>query len=184
MTDKKQCSVCSLIFEATTEYFYKQRNSLHGKCKTCYNRYQASKQNTKEYKEKRKNRLTSNRDSINFRQRVYYSKNKEKLNEYYKQWDKNHPDAALARTHKRRARIKGNGFSKYTREDMIKAYGANCHICKLEIDLNAPRKVGIKGWEEGLHIDHLIPLMQGGPDILENVRPAHGLCNLKKGSKV
>jgi len=32
----------------------------------------------------------------------------------------------------------------------------------------------------GLHIDHVMPLSKGGPDTLENVRPAHGSCNVKK----
>jgi len=31
-----------------------------------------------------------------------------------------------------------------------------------------------------LHIDHLVPLAKGGSDTLENVRPAHGICNLRK----
>ena len=59
-------------------------------------------------------------------------------------------------------------------------YGSDCHICLNPIDLLAPRQPGIKGWEYGLHIDHVIPLSKGGPDTLGNVRPAHGSCNVKK----
>jgi 5-methylcytosine-specific restriction endonuclease McrA len=29
-------------------------------------------------------------------------------------------------------------------------------------------------------MEHVIDLAIGGPDSLENVKPAHGLCNLKK----
>jgi len=35
----------------------------------------------------------------------------------------------------------------------------------------------------GLQIDHVIPIVKGGPDTLNNVRPAHGLCNIKKKDK-
>ena len=46
--------------------------------------------------------------------------------------------------------------------------------------MNAPRQTGLDGWENGLQIDHLIPISKGGPDTLINVRPTHGLCNLRK----
>jgi 5-methylcytosine-specific restriction endonuclease McrA len=49
--------------------------------------------------------------------------------------------------------------------------------------MKASRKVGSKNWEKSLHIDHLIPISKGGSDTLENVRPTHALCNLKKGNR-
>jgi hypothetical protein len=182
MTDKK-CSVCGGIFPATTEYFYKHTKSLHSKCKICYNKYQSEKQQTPEYKAKRLKRLTSQREHINKRQREYYAANPEKWNKYYKDWDKSHPDAALARVHKRRARKLLNGTEPYTRKDMLDKYGAVCYICSNEIDLSISGKVGSLGWENGLHIEHVVPLSAGGPDTLENVRPSHGKCNLNKGTK-
>jgi 5-methylcytosine-specific restriction endonuclease McrA len=57
-------------------------------------------------------------------------------------------------------------------------------LCNTAVDLNAPRKSGIPGWEKGLHIDHFIPVSKGGPDTLNNVRPTHGLCNIRKHAKV
>jgi 5-methylcytosine-specific restriction endonuclease McrA len=57
-------------------------------------------------------------------------------------------------------------------------------VCDVPIDLKVSRRVGIGDWLLGLHIDHLIPIAKGGPDTLDNVRPAHALCNLKKGSKL
>ena len=68
----------------------------------------------------------------------------------------------------------------YNDLQVIATYGGNCYLCGLEIDFMAPRKCGIPGWENGLHIDHLYPLSKGGLDILENVRPTHGLCNIVK----
>lgn len=68
----------------------------------------------------------------------------------------------------------------YNELQVIASYGGNCYICGVAIDFLAPRKCGLDGWEQGLHIDHLVPIAKGGSDTLENVRPAHGLCNLRK----
>lgn len=84
----------------------------------------------------------------------------------------------------RRSKALGNGVSSYTEADVLEKYGSNCHVCQTPIDLKANRQVGRPGWKKGLHIDHLVPILRGGPDTLENVRPAHGLCNISKGAKV
>ena len=85
-----------------------------------------------------------------------------------------------SKTRKRRASI----TIPYSESLVISVYGTKCYICSNEIDFNSPRKAGIAGWENGLHIDHVIPLSKGGVDTLENVRPAHGKCNLAKGSNI
>lgn len=176
----KECSVCGKNLPATTEYFYRQRKSIHSKCKICYNKYQSEKHSSPKYKEKRALRLASQREHINARQRKYYAKNPEKWNEYYNNWDKAHPDQALARVHRRRARKLMNGTEPYTRADVLDRYGSTCYICKKEIDLFVSGKVGSPGWERGLHLEHVIALKDGGSDTLENVMPSHGICNLKK----
>ena len=66
---------------------------------------------------------------------------------------------------------------------VIETYGTDCHLCGGAIDLDAPRTPGKPGWEKSLHIDHVIPLSKGGDDTLENVRPSHGKCNIKKHNK-
>jgi hypothetical protein len=181
--DDKKCSVCGGNFPPTTEYFYKHRKSLHAKCKICYNKYQSEKQNTPEYKAKRLERLTSQREHINKRQRSYYASNPKKWNEYYRRWSKNNPDVALAAVHRRRAKKLSNGTEKYTRKNMLDAYGSDCYLCGLPIDLSISGKVGSPNWENGLHIEHVIPITSEGADKLENVRPSHGRCNLNKGTK-
>ena len=82
----------------------------------------------------------------------------------------------------RKSRILENGFSYYSLTQVLVTYGKNCHICNQPIDLKASRRVGVGDWLLGLHIDHLIPIAKGGPDTLENVRPSHAICNLKKGT--
>ena len=70
----------------------------------------------------------------------------------------------------------------YTKSEVLERYGNICHICQEPIDLNAPKRVGYKGWEAGLHLDHVIPLARGGDDTIENIRPSHGICNIRKGA--
>lgn len=90
-----------------------------------------------------------------------------------------------ARWRKREAMRRNSHSSPYVDSDVIDLYGNVCYICSQEIDLSASRRSGIgENWQNGLHIDHVIPLSKGGPDCIENVRPAHAFCNLKKGSKL
>ena len=135
----------------------------------------------KEYKKKNRERLLQI-------QRVYVEANREKVAAQKKQWKIDNYERNLHSNRKaeraRRARLKNNITIAYTESQVISTYGTNCNICGLEIDFLAPRQVGKKGWEKGLHIDHLIPIANGGSDTLNNVRPTHGLCNLKKCAKL
>lgn len=71
----------------------------------------------------------------------------------------------------------------YSANTVLATYGTDCHLCGGAINLDAPRTPGEKGWEKSLHIDHVIPLSKGGDDTLENVRPSHGKCNIRKHNK-
>jgi 5-methylcytosine-specific restriction endonuclease McrA len=81
----------------------------------------------------------------------------------------------------RYARRFGGNHKFYSVAEVLEVYGSNCHLCGLPIDLKAPRQAGKPGYEMGLHVDHVIRLADGGDDILENVRPAHAICNQRKG---
>jgi 5-methylcytosine-specific restriction endonuclease McrA len=105
-------------------------------------------------------------------------KEQEKLrHRIYKQ---NNKDKHAQNERRRRARKRNSGFEYYTIKQVLEKYGTMCHLCNQQIDLKASRRVGRPGWERGLHIDHVIEISKGGPDTLENVRPAHGLCNLER----
>jgi hypothetical protein len=84
---------------------------------------------------------------------------------------------------KRRASKKGNETSPYTLEQVFEKWGRDCYICTLSIDYDAPRSPGAEGWERSLHLDHVIPIVYGGADSLDNVKPSHGKCNLLKSAK-
>ena len=96
----------------------------------------------------------------------YYIHNKEKYD--------NHDRA-------RRARKYGANHHAYNLSQVVERYGLECWVCHTDIDLSLPR-TGHKTM--GLHLDHLIPLIKGGHDKLGNIRPTHGVCNLRKGDSL
>lgn len=53
-----------------------------------------------------------------------------------------------------------------------------CHICGRPIDYTLPASE-----ELSFVVDHVIPLKLGGADTLTNKRPAHRICNARKGSR-
>ena len=112
--------------------------------------------------------------------RQWRVKNPEYSVNYQKGYRQLKPESKRSSERRRRANKFNNGFEFYKESQVLDMYGSDCHICLNPIDLLAPRQPGIKGWEYGLHIDHVIPLSKGGPDTLGNVRPAHGSCNVKK----
>ena len=86
--------------------------------------------------------------------------------------------------HSRSKKIRAVRSVYFTNDELLALYGTDCHICDEPIDLTVPnRRAGSPGWERALHRDHLIALTNGGEDTIENCRPSHALCNLRKGAK-
>ena len=104
-----------------------------------------------------------------------------RINKLRRSWGTNNPEIRKTRG-KMQARRAGKG--DWTVEQALVLYGFDCHICKNPIDLNAPTKVGANGWEMSLHLDHVVPLSRNGKDTLENVRPAHARCNIRKWATI
>ena len=144
----------------------------------------------------------ANKEKENARSKAWREANPERAKDGVRQWvlanfdrkkelDKQYKKAniekmrayGIRRYHRRRANKLNNGFEIYTEEQVLNLYGTCCHICNEPIDLSAPRSCKQEGWQNGLHLDHVIPMARGGSDTLDNVRPSHGLCNIKKGAK-
>jgi len=123
------------------------------------------------------------RIACNERSRQYRIDNPDKEKAAKRKWNSKNSIKIAEMSRRRRARVYNNGFLRYTEEEVLNTYGSDCYVCNKKIDLKAQRRVGLKGWQNGLHIDHLIPISKGGSDIIENVRPTHALCNIKKGNK-
>ena len=127
------------------------------------------------------------REAHRNRLKQYYKTNYHRVYANTRKWTLANKDRVRAMKRisdaKKRAKQANVYREPYTEKEVLDLYGIICHICSIEIDLNATRFCGKEGWEMGLHIDHVIPLSKGGPDILENVRPSHAICNMRKGNR-
>jgi 5-methylcytosine-specific restriction endonuclease McrA len=121
-----------------------------------------------------------NADKIASRKANYRLLNADKLSAARAASRVEYPDREREHARRRRARKLDNGVEYYTESQVLELYGTDCYLCNGPIDLEAARRAGQEGWQFSLHVDHVQPLSKGGPDSLANVRPAHGLCNLKK----
>lgn len=115
----------------------------------------------------------------------YRDNNRDKTRTASLKWNKENQSKINAAARKRRAVKLQNGWEPYTEAQVLERYGVTCYLCAAPIDPQIPRRIGKEnGWELGLHIDHVVPIIAGGPDTLENVRPTHAICNMKKGDKM
>lgn len=112
----------------------------------------------------------------------YREANKEKRREYARKYFAENPNKQKVRSRRYRASKASAKNEFFNIQMVLDKYGSDCHICSLPINLKTSRVVGSEGWEKSLHLDHLIPISKGGPHSLENIRPAHGICNMKKGA--
>jgi 5-methylcytosine-specific restriction endonuclease McrA len=140
------------------------------------------KENKEAIAAQQKIRYQKNPDAIILRAKAYYKNNAEACAVRSKIYNEQNPEKGREASRRRRARRLENVAEKYTTAEVLELYGTDCHICGLAIDLDAPRRVGVEGWQLSLNIDHLRPISKQGADTLENTRPSHGICNLRKGS--
>ena len=138
----------------------------------------------KAYADYQKQWRLNNKDKVLIIQRKSYSKNIQKNRESVSKLRLNNLDKKRSNNTQYKARKRNNNYEFYTEQQVLDAYGFLCHLCGIAIDMTAPRRSGLKNWEMGLHIDHVIPLSKGGADSLVNVRPSHGLCNSKKNNNI
>jgi 5-methylcytosine-specific restriction endonuclease McrA len=187
------------IEHGTLSGYKKHKKRKHDKCQPCWDAraaYMRELRKTPEQKIKSrayaKAWKSRNKDKVLEQSRKYYRENSEKLTEQQRinrAKNPNFRDVQASASRRRRAKIKNQGFEFYREKDVIERYGKICHICNKDIDINAPRSGKTAGklklnWENGLHIDHVIPISKGGTDTLDNVRPSHAKCNLSKGNKI
>jgi 5-methylcytosine-specific restriction endonuclease McrA len=90
-----------------------------------------------------------------------------------------HPTYYHEHTARRRALIADVTVGEVSFERVLARDGLVCHICQHAID------PAIRGMNPmGLTFDHVIPLSKGGMHSEGNLRPAHRVCNLRKGAQV
>lgn len=202
LEQSKACSTCKQI-KPFSEY-PKHRgmaNGINSRCKVCHRaksyawrdaNKQAVLKSNRDYHQKnkevrnagRKQRYNSNWEYYYQWRKDYYLKTAEKQKQSSKDWRKNNPEKFMIQQRRRRAKEQSVPSEPYTWMEIIQIHGDNCWLCGQVIDLEAPRKPGQPGWENGLHLDHVIPILINGPDLKWNVQPTHGLCNLGRKKRL
>jgi len=81
-----------------------------------------------------------------------------------------HPDARKTHKHRRRARIAGASGSYTIADwtDKLAEFNGRCAYCTVEGKMT---------------VDHVIPISRGGSNGIDNIVPACGTCNYRKGTK-
>jgi len=170
----KVCTICGA--EKDFSEFHRDprgKFGLYARCKDCHNAMVRERYRCPEEKAKRRQRLSRQRDHINARQRSYAARDPERWRLYYSEYHRANTsrDQALARVHARRARRLGNGGSHTEAEwvDLCARHGNICLACGRPLPLTR---------------DHVVPLIKGGSDSIDNLQPLCGYCNSSKGTRV
>ena len=207
--EKKICTVCSGEFPATPEYFYRQKDKLDPRCKTCriktkkkYNSY--AKTYRKEYYNKNKNTVlknckkyrdehkgvkkkynkeygVKNKERISSVARKYHKENRDIIIIKRKKYNSENKDKIAANNRNRRARIRLSGDRITSTEwaDKILEYDGKCAYCDVVLEENPPNVFN----PNGITQDHVIPVSKGGKHLIDNVVPCCRLCNNRKNNK-
>ncbi len=202
MAEMKRCSRCGKEYPATPEYFHRDRtrkSGLNTACKTCINAYHRERypeckaakdkwrsENADHIREWRR----ANRDRLREYHRQYGRANRDRRNEYMRQYERANQDRIreyrrnrskkrhvrdvhAANERLRRARL-ADADGKHTASDVYRLHAAQkgrCYYCG--------EKLG-----DDYHVDHYIPLAQGGTNGADNIVLACPACNLSKGAKM
>lgn len=90
-----------------------------------------------------------------------------------RRWYRDNPEKAREQTRRYQARKMAATVGEVDYRQVIERDGMVCHLCTLPIsDLL------------GLHFDHVVPLSRGGAHSMDNIKPAHAACNLRKNNKL
>lgn len=181
--DEKPCSKCGRV-QPKDEFTSTPRSTdgLHSWCKACLRdlasaNYDSAAARVKHQQRKTDPAYVAQRKSIYDEWRRKYP---ERAKAASNAWRAVNPDSvSLSRRQagqRRRAVAKGVQVDPLGIDDfraILVKHGMVCHICRGAISSLAD-----------LHFDHVIPLALGGPHTVDNIRPSHGVCNLRKGNRI
>jgi len=90
------------------------------------------------------------------------------------------PDCAKRHNrHRRRARAYGVAYEPIDPMEIYKRDKWICHICTDPIRKVPGNEIDVDGWS----LDHIIPMVHGGPHLKWNVAASHWGCNVKKADR-
>ena len=178
------CIKCRQKKELNAENFYRKSSCKRGfesQCKECRRisdkkKYQKKKDKIlvqkKKYYERKK-------EKIKKRQKEYYQANVEKCKISCKKWDQANPTTLRLINAKSRT-LKHGGSSSLTESDWLKInklFNNSCAYCGMS------ETEHFEIFNEKLHHEHVIPLIDGGSYEYGNVVPSCRSCNSSKANR-
>lgn len=158
------CAPCAV--QVSKQYADANRDAIKAK------RAQHYLANRERYAARNRAWRESNRDRHRELARAAYERNRGAYIARATAWDLAHPEERRERTRRRRARIAGVAVARVDYAAILDAHGPFCHLCSESIE------------PADLQFDHVIPIARGGPHSADNIRPAHAVCNARKGTKL
>lgn len=162
----KSCTKCKEVKELAS--FYKDRTKKDGysfQCKACKLEYRKS-----------------NREKINTQKQQYYQSRKDWYSEYYKEYNKTNRDAVLAQKKIYHEKNKSTRLDKYNGRRVKKA-GGKVEYSSLTEALYIMART-LSNTCEPMHVDHIIPVSEGGDHTFENLQILTASDNIKKNNKI
>ena len=186
MNSTKRCSKCQEEKPATSEFFYKEKKGKYGlraRCKECV-------------LQERKDYHKENKDKILARKKVYQQENAERIAEYQKQYRKDNKERMLQLNREWRENNQER-YQEYMKEYYEQHYQENkAYYVAKDIKRRKKRAAQTPDYAninlmnkiyaecpEGYHVDHMIPLANGGLHWESNLCYLPAEINLSKGSK-
>jgi hypothetical protein len=189
---EKKCSKCGEI-KPSSDYRSEKRNrdGLYSCCRECTNKRQRElyqlEENRQRYREIAKQSYYRNHDKNKARFKRWYEENKDKNKINSRKWREgnrekdrfmamrwvtNNPEKAATIRRNRIARLKGAEGSHTAEEiaKLLKKQNGLCTGCKKDI-------------KTSYTVDHIVPLIRGGSNRIENIQLMCKSCNCSKGAK-
>lgn len=187
--------------ECDNEFLYPGRGPKNRRCETCKAsrtraqvrenmRRHRAKQAPEQVEQERSNyRLwyAANAAAARAKSLAWYYANRDRAAENRRAWDSANPDYNRrwveenrdrhnAKKHRRRAREAEAFVEDIDPAVVYRRDRGTCYLCGRQV----PRVV-----DDALSpsLDHVIPLVRGGPHSYDNIRLAHRICNARKGAK-
>lgn len=192
----KRCSTCGVEKPRTNEFFprlKKAKDGLHSHCKTCHSakeceRYKNDPVTRERQIDYSRQYRHEHKDDPVFKQKEHERSvakwNNPKTRRYFQDYQRRRFSTEAGRktyrvyVSKRHARVR-NALGRYSEAELT-----------LQIKAQTDKKGKVRCWICGkvivgkFHIDHWIPLIEGGSNAADNIRITHPSCNLKKNDKL